>query len=250
MNRRLGGFAFLLTALQFGYPITYYGTIWNAAYLLVYAGMILFGTMVARAERVLHKPTIGILVVFLVCATWFTLDSDNRTAALWMFIAIGAFQLSLLYCLLRFVFRPSDASGAELVLAAVCVYLLLGGVFAVTFGTVESLAPGSFEDVVTPDRPLIWQQLLYYSYVTLATLGYGDVLPVAPWARSLAILETVAGTLFLATVIARLVGAYAGNSGRPPADPSPPSSGPAPLPAGREVSGVQRADRGHRHRGE
>jgi hypothetical protein len=206
---RLGAFALSLTVLQFGFPITQYGTVWNAVYLLLYAAMVLFGIMVVRAERERLTTVVGIAAVFLGCAVWFTLDPDSATATLWMFIAIGAFQLSLGYYLLKFVFRPSDASGPELLFAAVCVYLLLGGVFAVTFGTVETLSPGSFQDIMTPGKPLAWQQLLYYSYVTIATLGYGDVLPVAPWARSLAILETVAGTLYLATIIARLVGAYA-----------------------------------------
>ncbi|MCK9869665.1 potassium channel family protein [Nocardiopsis dassonvillei] len=55
-----------------------------------------------------------------------------------------------------------------------------------------------------------WQQFVYFSYATLATTGYGDVVPVSAWARSLSAAEGVVGTLFLTTVVARLVGAFSG----------------------------------------
>jgi hypothetical protein len=59
-----------------------------------------------------------------------------------------------------------------------------------------------------PDLPLPWQTFVYYSFVTLTTAGYGDVLPVSMWARSLATLEAMVGVLYLTIVISRLVGLY------------------------------------------
>jgi len=56
--------------------------------------------------------------------------------------------------------------------------------------------------------------LTYFSYVTLTTLGYGDISPVSPWARMLAILEALTGTLFLAVLISRLVGTYRSRADR------------------------------------
>jgi hypothetical protein len=50
--------------------------------------------------------------------------------------------------------------------------------------------------------------LIYFSYVTLATLGYGDITPISAYARSSAILEAVAGPMYIAVLIARLVGLY------------------------------------------
>ena len=59
------------------------------------------------------------------------------------------------------------------------------------------------------DVPFPWQTFVYYSYATLTTLGYGDILPVTFWARSVATLEAVVGVLYTAVIVARLVGLYA-----------------------------------------
>jgi len=130
-----------------------------------------------------------------------------------MLTSVGIFQSALLNSTFRFLVRPRAGTTVnQLILLAVAAYLLLGGVFAVAGNLLETSAPGSFVDSGAPDRPLVGQGMLYASYVTLSTLGYGEILPVSTWARSwarsLASLEAVTGTLFLAIVIARLVGAY------------------------------------------
>jgi hypothetical protein len=86
---------------------------------------------------------------------------------------------------------------------AMASYLLLGVIWAHAYALLAQLRPGAFSGPVSAaDGP---RAFLYFSFVTLATVGYGDVLPVHPVARSLAMLEAVTGTLYLATVIARLV---------------------------------------------
>jgi hypothetical protein len=86
---------------------------------------------------------------------------------------------------------------------AVAAYLLLGVLWAHAYALVASLRPDAFSGV--PSRADGSRAFLYFSFVTLATVGYGDVLPVHPVARSLAMLEAVTGSLYLAILIARLV---------------------------------------------
>jgi hypothetical protein len=100
------------------------------------------------------------------------------------------------------------------VIGALCGYLLIAYMFAFAYVAVEVLSPGS---ISLPDQraetEVRWQPgtdasaLMYFSFTTLTTLGYGDVLPVSPLARSLAVLEVLAGQLYLAAFVARLVGA-------------------------------------------
>jgi hypothetical protein len=85
---------------------------------------------------------------------------------------------------------------------------LLGLTWAFVFAFVSVVTPGSFSDSVFPDEALTFQALVYYSFVTLATLGYGDILPVTQAARGLAILEVLMGVLYMAILISRLVGAW------------------------------------------
>ncbi len=87
----------------------------------------------------------------------------------------------------------------------ISVYLLLGIIWAALYREMEILSPGSFAG---PDDSLGFSNFIYFSYVTLTTLGYGDILPVTQKARSLAILEAITGVVFLGTLIARLVSLY------------------------------------------
>lgn len=94
---------------------------------------------------------------------------------------------------------------AERVCAALCVYLLAGIAFGGFFAALEALAPGSLAGA----GPIDLDDAVYFSFVTLATLGYGDITPAASATRALAVLEAVFGQLYLAVLIARLVSLYA-----------------------------------------
>jgi len=86
---------------------------------------------------------------------------------------------------------------------AIAVYLLLGLAWAHAYELIEYLGPGSFTGAFRDaGRFSSW---MYFSFVTLATLGYGDIAPVHPAARSLAVAEAITGQLYLAILIARLV---------------------------------------------
>lgn len=90
-----------------------------------------------------------------------------------------------------------------------CVYLLLGLFWGTLFSFIEHLSPGSFHlDLALTDRHLDWSDFLYHSFVTLTTLGYGDLVPVAPMARSLTLLEAVVGVFYVTALVARLVSIY------------------------------------------
>lgn len=198
-----------MAALQFGYPITYYGDGWTALYMVGYASMMLFGIRVV-AEDDQHLAIFYALAGAAVAGgVWFAFAQHHPPAQLAMLITIGAFQLALLMQLFRTILhaRQRRTPAGEVLMVALSAYLLLGGVFAVVFNLVETAAPGSFVDPAASGTPLVWQGMIYASYVILTTLGFGDVLAVTPWARSLVTLEAVLGTLFLAIVIARLVGA-------------------------------------------
>src|SRR5262249_56877801 len=104
----------------------------------------------------------------------------------------------------------------EQVYAALSAYLLAGLVFGVLHWAITIRWPGSLAEagaVGTP-VPIPLSTAIYYSFVTLATLGYGDVVPRTQVARGLAVLEAVGGQLYIAVMIARLVGAHIETSRR------------------------------------
>ena len=93
---------------------------------------------------------------------------------------------------------------SEVLFAALSTYLLAGLFCGQIYWAIESLWPGS---LVGPD-PTSELTTIYYSFVTLATLGYGDYLPRTDIARGVATFEVIGGQLFLAVMVARLIGAF------------------------------------------
>ncbi len=91
---------------------------------------------------------------------------------------------------------------------ALCIYVLLGFLWTLFYIPLAALNPDAFLFNVVHEGMPMQDNLQYFSFVTLTTLGYGDIVPVAPLARSLAILEAITGVLFLAVLISRLVGSY------------------------------------------
>lgn len=111
------------------------------------------------------------------------------------------------YHILRYALRGGRVDH-EKVAAAVCVYLLIGVVWQDLYILVDILIPGSFSSAV-----LTGKDYLYYSFVTLSTLGYGDISPVNGPARALAYTEALVGQLYLTILVARLVGLYIAHAG-------------------------------------
>ena len=100
---------------------------------------------------------------------------------------------------------PVDANK---IVGAVCIYLLLGLIWAILFLLLHTLSPGSFRGLSAAPLHLQLSEFISYSFVTLTTLGYGDVTPVQPVARTLAYMEAVFGQFYIAILIASLVGVY------------------------------------------
>jgi hypothetical protein len=98
---------------------------------------------------------------------------------------------------------------------AISVYLLLGMLWFALYAAIDTAHPGSFQHSSTSivDRE---SELLYFSLVTLTTIGYGDIVPLGDEVRMLAALEGVAGVLYLAITIATLVSAYKREDAAPP----------------------------------
>jgi hypothetical protein len=94
---------------------------------------------------------------------------------------------------------------------AVCVYLLVGMAFGSLYDLIETLHPGSFQINVDTAGPaeIRWRTLIFFSFMTLTTIGLGDVTPTTIQTQSLTSIEGVIGVLYLAVLIARIVGMYA-----------------------------------------
>ena len=93
------------------------------------------------------------------------------------------------------------------IVGSITIYLLIGIIWALLYGLVEEVFTGSFEGThLAEDGTRFWD-LIYFSFVTLTTLGYGDILPVNTYARTLAYMEAIVGQFYIAILVASLVSA-------------------------------------------
>jgi len=111
---------------------------------------------------------------------------------------------------LAYVVRSGEVT-ANKIYAAICAYLLIGYAWALGYSVLEECQPGSFgapAEIAPGDYVNRVIEMRYFSFITLATVGYGDIVPRSSTARTMAILEAIVGQFYLVALIGRLVGLH------------------------------------------
>ena len=155
-------------------------------------------TVGERPRTVLIVSGIAVTALLVRWAGWLF---PAAGLAVWREISTLASLVSLCWVVLALVLRRGSITTRRIE-GAIVVYLLLGFSWAQAYELVALWHAGAFAGAVGG-----WGSLpfLYYSFVTLTTMGYGDIMPVHPLARALAVLEALTGQLYLAILLARLV---------------------------------------------
>ena len=149
---------------------------------------------------------VALLAAFVMAGTA-AVSRLHAPSILDVYLFAGALLImgtTLGYVVARAVFAPGRVSYHRIV-GAVLVYLSVAVTFSALFTIVGMLVPQAFSGMVLEDNPALASNVIYFSFVTLTSTGYGDVFPIHPVARSLCNLETIIGQLYPATLLARLV---------------------------------------------
>jgi hypothetical protein len=171
---------------------------------LVMVTLMISGTLVVKQNRIATVVTIAIVII---SASVLTASRIYSIPSLRVISSILSVIIPLLYVriVLLVMFRQGPVTWSR-IQGGVCAYLLLGIAWAAAYDLVEQARPGSFHFVMDPTNlDQLHSKLIYFSFATLTTVGFGDVLPLLPFARSLAIAEAVVGQLFPAILIGALV---------------------------------------------
>jgi hypothetical protein len=211
-DRGLSVFSLLLFGLVFVLPLLASpGSGRSLAGDVAYALLLLSGVRALSARKsVFVLMPAALLTIAVDLGSWFL-----PVPAAWSH-GMGLVSLGLLLAVVLGQTLRDGPVTLHRIQGAVAAYLLLGVLWAHAYALTAMLRPGAFSGPVDPaDGP---RAFFYFSFVTLTTVGYGDVLPVHPAARSLANLEAVTGTLYLAILVARLV-SLAVAPGRSPGGP-------------------------------
>jgi len=209
------GFALLLFCLitSLLVPAYFENQIIRGVALRGMLALILLASLYLIAYQ-LRELLIGIvLAVPILLANWWSglLPQPWKVYIASAFCVVFLCYISIF--IFRFIFETKHIS-LNMIFAAICLYLYIGLIWTFIYLVTEVSRPGSFSfPTELPGDPEALMHSLqsnfsYFSYVTLATLGYGDVTPLTMFARAWAILETLTGQFYLAVVVARLIGLF------------------------------------------
>ena len=148
--------------------------------------------------------SVAIIAIILNILSIARQDDTLRIIAL---LALFIFLLLVAFNTLRQV-GFSDNISLNRIVGAICIYLLLGVIWSIAYTVLEFLQPGSFKGMTEMVSPLRNPDWIYFSFVTITTLGYGDITPVTQTAKTLSFAEAIVGQFYIAVLVAGLVSAY------------------------------------------
>ncbi len=190
------------------------------------------------SSKFLASVAVSVILSAMLLSAVFAVSRTRRTVIVALSLAVPAIVLRVLHVwlgrdafligehlleilflgyvivvLLKHLFRAERVS-FDTICASVCAYLLLATIWAMVYPVLDVLQPGSFAfSFAEPGQNSLMRlgdeksvYPLYFSVVTMTTLGYGDIVPTSPAAQMLAAVEALTGQLYLAVLVARLVG--------------------------------------------
>jgi hypothetical protein len=200
--------AALLVAQLLGvllYPFMDDSPVGRAAVSLFSLVVLVLAVRAVRATPALTWVSVllGVPVVLLTIVE--AVDPSNTTIVFWSSALHAAFYAYTSLALMRYMLLDRFVTVDEL-WATGATFTVVAWAFAYIFVAVQVVWPGSFTAAVAPDAPRSWFELLFLSFTNLTSVGLSDIVPIQPQARAVVMIEQVAGLLYVAFVISRIVG--------------------------------------------
>jgi hypothetical protein len=171
-----------------------------------FALIVLFlAVRAVRASPALTWVAVLLGLPIVVLTIFEVTDPLNADVVLWSSILHSVFYFYTTFALLRYLFSDLVVTTDE-IWAVGATFTVVAWAFAYTFMAVQVIWPDSFTAAIAPDAPRTWFQLLFLSFTNLTSVGLSDIAPVLPQARSWVMIEQVAGLMYVALVISRVVG--------------------------------------------
>ncbi|MBY0360098.1 MAG: hypothetical protein K2W82_19000 [Candidatus Obscuribacterales bacterium] len=192
---------------------------------------LLAAVMVASSFTIAHKKRgriIAIALAILASSLWGLGNAFHLPAFDWIAFQVASCLASLTFLLVVSMVIITDIFSGKVdfnrLCASICVYLLIGLIFALLSMLISTLHPDAYRmslltGIPSKDFSIYtaserFSIFVYYSFATLSTVGYGDVTPVGRVARTFSWLEAIIGQLYLTVMVARLVGLHIATAGK------------------------------------
>ena len=195
-----------LVALLIIFPFVKESGIRQAHYILYFLNLVVVLAIIYEVSYNLFQFLLALLIaVPILVIGWLPETPALDFAHTVLNTLLYAYAIFMILSVLM----PLETVDIEAIYGTISLYILIGLCWANVYKVIDYFNPGAFVfSNQTIDRAFDWVDYLYYSFVTLTTLGYGDIVPVAPQARSSAILESISGVIFIAVMVSKTIGLY------------------------------------------
>ena len=192
--------------LILGYPFTD-GTALRAEMFRLFAVLVFCAALYAvlgRGRVTVFAFLLGVPAILIHIANALGYLSPLPLVAL----VLGVLFLAFVTAVFIWTVISAPSVTGDTLAGAVAAYLLVGITYGLAYGLIARLSPDSFRDTVLPGKVVQPSEFIFFSFVTLTTVGYGDIVPWSSHARSVVILESVTGIMYPAVLIGRLIGLH------------------------------------------
>lgn len=200
--------ALLLAAQLLGvlvYPFMDESPTGRAAVSLFSVMVLALAVWAVRATPALLQVSLILGVPTIIATVLEAAMPENEAIVLVSSVLHAVFYFYTTYALIRYMYSDERVTRDEL-FATGATFTVVAWAFAYLYMACQIVWPGSFVAAVDVDSQRTWMELLFLSFTTLTSAGLSDVLPVQPQARALVMTEMLAGVMYLALVVSRLVG--------------------------------------------
>ncbi len=166
---------------------------------------MIIGIWSVRSVNYLFNTGLGLLVVTVLISIVLALLDRADLEFVHTILLLCFFLLTLKPAVEQALFSGEITGNS--IIGSICIFLLLGLIWTTLYLLVAEFIPGAFSGIDAVNWKLSLPDFIYFSFVTLTTLGFGDLLPVSPLARFLVYMEAVTGVFYMAIVVSSLVGA-------------------------------------------
>lgn len=209
-TRNFTGLFYCLLAMFVVVPFFEYLPLAEELFVLCFSGILILTlySLYGLHEHFLFNTTLGVMALGTNIFAYLTPYTTVDKLSLAINIVFFGYAIVLMY---KSVFRASSIN-TNVILGAICVYLLMGAEWGMIDSLIDLLIPNSYNvatSAMMQERTdTLLFHFIYYSFVTLSTLGYGDIVPVSTPARFISALEAITGQIYLSVLVARLVGMH------------------------------------------
>jgi len=165
------------------------------------------------SESVWFRIGVGLAIIALILSTVNYFASSKIVFVISLVVSL-LFLLLSIYLAIRHILFSGKITPNKII-GSLCIYLLIGIIWGLIYIFIAILFTEPINGITQASEYTQMWDYIYYSFVTLTTLGYGDITPSMPIIRSLAYLEAICGQFYLAILVASLVGAYLADHQKP-----------------------------------